>query len=247
MYIGTYGTLMKGQQRHHVLDESKFIGVYRLRSYEVIMVDTGAGFPAAIVVGEGYMRYLADEYTGWWEEYKQTHPLMLEPSGRTGWEHGLDQPLLEVYDISATVTATIDAIEGVPHMYNRSKTPLHLVGANRTTQCTTKSAFKKTLRVDTAEMLPAQRLDDDFISDFNPPNYANVYYMDKTTDWLQGCPIIWNGDWKNPVTFKDKTFQYNDWLGLVKARQKAEREGMIFIDEQVEDNAPMPEVAGMWE
>ena len=83
------------------------------------------------------------------------------------------------------------------------------------------------------------RLSGEDIDHSRMPGKCELYVIDPREDWIQGSPIIWNGDFKNPLTDNGATYNYNDWVAVLVKRSEAREEAL----ELQEDAALPPDVA----
>ena len=220
MYVGTYGTLMREQSRHGVLGSSKFMGMYRSRWYDSLLLRTPAGYPAFVRCHENYMADIVNQTEEWWDDYMDDNPDTIDPVIRTQWGSGLDTPLIEVYSASPTVIDRLDIIEGVPHLYQKSNTELHPLQPDNVTKAKSMTAWKRTIAKQTKEFPENMRLSEEELYEATPLRKCMVYIMSPKTDWLQGCDIIWNGDFKNPLINDNIKFEYTKWVDKLKKKAR---------------------------
>jgi len=239
MFIGTYGTLMVGQPRHGALEGSSFYGRCRLNPFNTLLLKTPAGFPAVVFADESYIQTITtdDISTGWWAQYKKDNPTVVDPADvRTSWLSGLDSALIEVYKINDEVKLSLDIIEGVPHLYNRQPVSISAVRKDNTTLCNSSRMWRTTLSTTQKEMSSDKHIDSMLREAISPRRECYVYYMPPTNDWLQGCDIIWNGDFNNPLIRKDVKYEYNKWLAKLNEEHDAVEEAV-----EVDADEPIPQ------
>jgi len=261
MYIGTYGTLMQGQSRHHVLDTSTFLGRYRARQFDVLLLQTPAGFPAWVTADANYIEELVTESAEWWENYVEEHLETVDPEPRTGWGSGLDVPLLEIYSISDTVCDRLDIIEGVPNLYQRVVANTIAVEKDRVSVMESLREWRKLLLDDSSSFSDAMKLSPDYISDTGRIKRCNIYSIPANDDWIQGSSIIWNGDFNNPLIRDGINYEYNKWneerekrhkvrmeevrnRGRVRVRTPTVAQQFRWVDNTLAEVAPDEEVVG---
>ena len=194
MYIATYGTLRYGGRLHSAISTCKCTGLFRLQG-NYVMVATPSFFPAIVDVSSHYLRSLLAD-----------HPDDNEDSwGSTG--DSCNSPLVEVYLVETnSVLSRLDIIEGVPHLYRRQGMTASAVGDDTITKLRTRSAYSKALNIfgkacKDLKITPIEELS----------TYVEGYVMSPNTDWLQGCDIIWNGNFNNKVMHPTRKFDYHAW------------------------------------
>lgn len=213
MLIAVYGTLRQNQCRNHALNTSQFMGMYRLKDDSALLIQTPGGFPAYVSVRHEYIVDLCNNHESWWEDYKEKYSDVVDPVSRTLLQSGLDSPLVEVYNITPTVCTRLDIIENVPGLYNRSKISIVPVYDDTVTLITTTASWRESLNKASSSFTDAMRYGANIINDdLSCPTMCYIYYIDPMDTWIQGSPIIWNGNFSNPIINKDAVFNYNTWL-----------------------------------
>ena len=81
------------------------------------------------------------------------------------------------------------------------------------------------------------RLSDEDIEHSRMPGKCELYVIDPREDWIQGSPIIWNGDFKNPLTDNGATYNYNDWIAALTHQSEAREEAL-----ELQEDADQPDV-----
>ena len=214
MYIAVYGTLRHGGRLHNAIASSSCAGLFRLGG-NYLMVQTPAFYPAVLEVPTSFFRYLWADDSEWWELYREANPDTPSTEDWWGVDNGFDSPLVEVYDVSSSVAQRLDIIEGVPHLYTRNGVSLSAVASDNSTRATSMkgyttaldkfSSVRKELHIEPAEETGI---------------YAETYIMSAASDWLQGCDIIWNGDFMNPIIHPTHKLDYVAWRATVQEHSR---------------------------
>jgi len=223
MYIGVYGTLRRDQRLFYAMATAQFLGKLRMWGEPILLIKTPAGFPAAVRVPGNYFTYL-DRKNRRWAGNRGTNI----PESRTGRLGGIDYPLVEVYNTAPTLRDTLDMIEGVPHLYTRDPVHLQAVAPNGFDGADN-SDYREALMSESKLYPASMRLHTEDILHNNPPARCHSYFMRADSEWIQGCQIIVNGDFVNPIINPDLTFDYVLW-------QKENSKNVVLSASQLAQN-----------
>jgi gamma-glutamylcyclotransferase (GGCT)/AIG2-like uncharacterized protein YtfP len=133
MLVAVYGTLRQGQGRYGALKDSNFFGKGRIVNSRPVLLQTPAGFPAVVGVSGGYHDYLNRAGVEWWREYAKKNKIVHDLPAP--WAGALQPPLVEIYEVTDDVLETLDIIEGVPHLYQRTVVHVHMVKKDTRRAC----------------------------------------------------------------------------------------------------------------
>lgn len=223
MLVGTYGTLRSGKGLHGALGSSTFMGFYRTSEYNTVLLRTPAGYPAYVQVDDHYLESLHRENEEWQHEMGLTDQQGDAIRERTGWRSGFDVPLLEVYHVNNSTLERLDIVEGVPHLYTRRNVGMIPVNADTITRVPGRKSWYKIMESAAELVNPKMRLSEAGLRSMQIPNRCAVYVMQPTSDWLQGCSIIWNGDFCNPLEREGLVFNYNEFRREQEQRRNTTR------------------------
>jgi gamma-glutamylcyclotransferase (GGCT)/AIG2-like uncharacterized protein YtfP len=232
--VGVYGTLRSNGSRTHVLSGSQFYGLARMSPFASVMVITPAGFPAIVDTHHSYLGWLTNQPANvdWFgnmsaEElaavgYKK-RPVKLRSHEdlRVRIKNaGLRGVLLELYKVTPSVFNLLNQIEGVPSFYQISKQRrIEMVEPDGDTRLTSRAAWTTLLGIENKQgyaasphlsINPEQLTPYRELQRTKQPSSCMVYKFPRRKEWVQGCPIVWNGDYCNQL-LSPVRYDYLGW------------------------------------